>query len=135
MENMENYTVGEITSIIDEIESRIGKIEDKPLGEKPVSLKTKLEKIKVEKEKQKIDHDEKDHGLKLIIAYFLLSLLSIQATTIFILVFFEGFDFKKFHLDNYIFYILISGTLVESYFLVKIVVDHLFPKKKEKDKS
>ncbi|MEA2065196.1 MAG: hypothetical protein U9O66_02775 [Patescibacteria group bacterium] len=89
--------------------------------------------LRIKKLEDGIDRDKKDHELKLTIAYFLLGLLSIQAIIIFVLVFFEGFDVKKFYLDNYIFYILISGTLIESYFLVRIVVEHLFPKI-EKDK-
>lgn len=131
---MENYTVEEITSIIDKIESRIEKIKDEPLGEEPISLKAKLEKIKVEKEKQEIDHNEKDHRLKLGVACFLLGLLSIQTIFIFILISLQGFGFYNFELDNYIFYILISGTLIESYYLVKIVVEHLFPKTEDNKK-
>lgn len=77
-----------------------------------------------------IDRDKKDHELKLIIAYFLLGLLSIQMLFIFLIIVLQGscFQFWYFDLDEYIFYILISGTLVESYFLVRIVVEHLFPK-------
>lgn len=61
-------------------------------------------------------------------------LLFIQSITIFILVFFQGFKLGGFDLhDHTILNILVAGVLTESYFLVRIIVEHLFPTKKGKE--
>ena len=74
-------------------------------------------------------HEDEDHELKKDFARYLRALLLLQTGFIFVAIFLQGFRTAGFKLNNYIFYILISGTLIESYFLVKIVVNHLFPKK------
>lgn len=75
-------------------------------------------------------HEDEDHELKKGFAKYLRNLLLIQTVLIFVLIFFQAFKFLGFNLNDYIFYILISGTLIESYFLVQIIVRHLFPIKK-----
>ncbi len=91
------------------------------------SHESKIKELKVKKLTQDIENNKEDYGLKKKIAYFLMWLLSIQSIIIFGLIFLQGFKWKCFYLNDYIFYILISGTLIESYFLVRIVVQHLFP--------
>lgn len=87
------------------------------------------------KKNQKLAHDNQDHTLKIWTAIFLVVLLYLQSLAIFLLVFYQGFKFRGFDLDKYIFYILITGVLTESYFLVRIIVEHLFPKKDDKDEK
>ena len=57
---------------------------------------------------------------------FMVRFLVAQYGFIIIFLIFQGFGFLGFHLDNYIFYILIAGTLVQSYFLVRIIFQYLF---------
>lgn len=87
------------------------------------------------KKDQELNHNKQDHSLKIWTAIFLIFLLFLQSISIFVLVFLQGFKFKNFNLSEYIFYILISGVLTESYFLVKIVVRHLFPLKDGENES
>ena len=61
---------------------------------------------------------------------FMMCFLVIQYVVIVSFLVLQGFGMLDFHLDNYIFYILIAGTLVQSYFLVKIIFQYLFSPKK-----
>ena len=61
---------------------------------------------------------------------FMIMFLKKQYVVIVIFLFLQGFNLFNFHLDNYIFYILIAGTLVQSYFLVRIIFQYLFASKK-----
>jgi hypothetical protein len=72
--------------------------------------------------------DEDDHRLKQKIARFLIRFLTVQTAIIFVLIFFQGFALYSFNLNDYLFYILIAGTIIENYLLVRIIVEHLFPK-------
>lgn len=108
----------------------------KMLGLKSNTFEKKKEKSFEERKKElELDQIKKDHDLKISIAVFLKRMLLSQSLAIFVLVALQGFSWKKFKLDNYIFYILISGVLTESYFLVKIVVQHLFPSKDNGEKE
>ena len=57
---------------------------------------------------------------------FMKQFLTAQYVVIVLFLLAQGFRFKGFHLDNYIFYILIAGTLIQSYFLVRIIFQYLF---------
>ncbi len=61
---------------------------------------------------------------------FMTRFLMAQYFFILLFLFLQGFKIAGFHLDNYIFYILIGGTLVQSYFLVRIIFQYLFSSKK-----
>lgn len=61
---------------------------------------------------------------------FMMALLVIQYAVVVSLLVLQGFGWWGFKLDNLIFYFLISGTLAESYFLVRIIFQHLFSIKK-----
>jgi len=89
-----------------------------------------IESISFDKQKEEflLKKDKDDHELKKRVAWFLIGFLSIQTLLIFVLMVFQGFSLKGFRLDNYLFYILITGTIIENYFLVRIIVEHLFPK-------
>ena len=59
---------------------------------------------------------------------FLKWFLIIQSVVILLLVVFQGFGRFGFRLNDIIFYILIGGFPVETYLLVKIVCEYLFPR-------
>lgn len=99
-----------------------------PQYESPRPFKQKLDGVDARKKTQELEHDEKDHQLKEGFARYVKTLLVGQNLVIFFLIFWQGFGFYNFKLDNYIFYILISGTLIQSYFLVRIIIEHFFPK-------
>ena len=61
---------------------------------------------------------------------FMIRFLIAQYFFILLFLFLQGFEIWSFHLDNFIFYILIGGTLVQSYFLVRIIFQYLFSSKK-----
>lgn len=61
---------------------------------------------------------------------FIMILLVVQYGVVVFFLFAQGFGWWGFSLDNHIFYILIGGTLVQSYFLVRIIFQYLFSSKK-----
>ena len=61
-----------------------------------------------------------------IFSIFMLFFLSTQYVVIIAFLGFQGFEWFPFELDEYIFYILIAGTLVQSYFLVQIIFKYMF---------
>lgn len=58
---------------------------------------------------------------------FLTRLLILQSFVILALIVLQGFGWWSFELDNFIFYILIGGSLGQAYFLVKVMCKYLFP--------
>jgi hypothetical protein len=80
------------------------------------------------------DDVEGDIDLKWMIAKVVIGLLLAQTIIFFAIAFFQGLGFLpwwpyvlKFHLDEWSFRILISATLLETYYLMRIVVTYLFP--------
>ena len=65
-----------------------------------------------------------------IFSIFMLVFLSIQYGVIIAFLGFQGFGYYSFDLDEYIFYILIAGTLVQSYFLIQIIFKYMFSEKR-----
>ena len=57
---------------------------------------------------------------------FLKYLLIAQSIAIFGLIVLQGFGWWDFYLDKYIFYILIAGSLIQTYFLIRVVCKFLF---------
>ncbi len=80
------------------------------------------------------DDAEGDIKLKKFIAWVIISILCIQTALIFLISISQGLSFfpywpyvLHFHLDHWDFRILVSATLVETYYLMRIVVRYLFP--------
>jgi len=65
-----------------------------------------------------------------VFSKFMMRFLKVQYGVIIFFLFLQGFGVRGFYLDNYIFYILIAGTLVQSYFLIRIIFQYLFSPKK-----
>ncbi|HMH70525.1 MAG TPA: hypothetical protein VK502_03925 [Candidatus Saccharimonadales bacterium] len=88
--------------------------------------------IDEKKRKQKIDNDnaEKDQRLKTLTLVLLFAFLTLETIVIFVLAFFQGFGYNKFHLDEWSFKLVILATLGQITAMLTIAVTHLFPKKK-----
>ena len=52
--------------------------------------------------------------------------IAIQYSVLVLFIFLQGFKIVGFYLDEWIFYIFTSGTLVHSYLLIRIIFTHLF---------
>ena len=61
---------------------------------------------------------------------FIMILLVVQYGVVVFFLLTQGFSWQGFNLANRIFYILIGGTLAESYLLVRIIFQYLFSSKK-----
>ena len=53
--------------------------------------------------------------------------LWVQLAFLFTLLLFQGFKWHGFNLNDWAFGILANGTLVETFFIVRFIVVHLFP--------
>ena len=57
---------------------------------------------------------------------FMIAFLLIQYLVIISFLTLQGFSFKEFYLDNYIFYILIAGSLIQSHLSIRVIFQYLF---------
>lgn len=93
-----------------------------------------IEPVNIEKElerEKKLDNDNKESDIKLKIKTlnFLLIILITETFLIFLLSFFQGFSLKHFYLEEWSFRLLVSSTIIHIYFMLRIAVQYLFPKK------
>ena len=89
----------------------------------PPSFDTKMQDLGVLEKERSIE-------LRSEFSKFMKWLMVAQYIVIVIFLVLQGFGICEFSLDNYIFYILITGTLVQSYFLVRIIFQYLFSPRK-----
>ena len=85
-------------------------------------LKKKMGNLGIEEKKDTIKWRSK-------FSEFMMIFLLVQYLVIVTFLALQGFNLWGFNLDNYIFYILVGGTLVQSYLLVRIIFQYLFSKK------
>ena len=77
---------------------------------------------------QELDLKERVEVMKWrnLLSNFMIRFLYVQYVIIVAFLVLQGFHVLPFHLDNWIFYILISGTFVQSCFLVRIIFKYMF---------
>ena len=78
-----------------------------------------------------LSQDDQDRGqrreLQKSIQWKVFITLWAQLGTLFVLMLLQGFRFQGFVLNDWAFGILVNGTLIETFFLVRFIVSHLFP--------
>ena len=109
-------------SFQNEYESVVDKLQY--IGE--ISKEFKSRSYKEIKEVLEVQERKSAMAWRNVFSKFMKWFLIVQYSVILLFLFLQGFKFYDFHLDNYIFYILIGGTLVQSYFLVRIIFKYLF---------
>lgn len=61
-------------------------------------------------------------------------LLWVQLFFLFALLLLQGFRFQGFQLNEWAFGILVNGALIQTFFIVRFIVAHLYPQSKETKK-
>jgi len=83
-------------------------------------------------EKAKLENEALQQDIKLkkytLIALF--GFLTVETALIFVMTFFQGFEFGNFSLEEWSFRLLISATITQITVMLLIAVRHLFPQKK-----
>lgn len=82
-----------------------------------------------EAEEQVRKDRENDRALKGQTHISIFKILRWQIVGVFALMLLQGFHVWGFKLDQWAFGIFLNGTLVQTYFLVRFIVEHLYPKK------
>lgn len=93
--------------------------------QKQKSIDDRMKEIKLEDAKQDVD-------LKRLVAKFLISVLITETVALFAIVFFQGFGI--FSIDEWSLRTLVGATLLQTYGMLKIVVEYLFSKPGENKK-
>ena len=89
-----------------------------------------MEIAKVEREQLKNRDFRQDIKLKKMTLLALLIFLGIETFGIFFVALCQGFNFKGFALEEWSFKLLVGATLAQTYLMLKVAVDYLFPKEK-----
>ena len=110
------------------VDNRDRVVRDEVVIEGEESFDEQFRKLGVQ-EKGEILSSKKNWSRYMMIA------LALQYFILVVFMVFQGFGTWGFYLDNWIFYIFISGTFVESCFLVRIIFVHLFSKKEQSNKK
>lgn len=86
----------------------------------------------VAEERGKLENQafQQDIILKKETLIILFIFLAFETIIIFLFSFFQGISFLQFHLEEWSFKLLITATLLQITYMVKIAVQHLFPNKK-----
>lgn len=86
----------------------------------------------VAEERGKLENQafEQDIILKRDTLVILFIFLAFETIIIFLFSFFQGISFSHFHLEEWSFKVLVTATLLQITYMVKIAVQHLFPNKK-----
>lgn len=74
---------------------------------------------------------EQDIRLKKITLIILFIFLGLETISIFSFAYLQGVNLQHFHLDEWSFKLLVTATLLQITYMVKIAVQHLFPQKKD----
>lgn len=107
-------------------------ISDKETFTRATAVKPRLnmEEEVVRAENLKNTAFEQDIRLKKITLIILFIFLGLETISVFLFAFLQGVTFQHFHLDEWSFKLLVSATLLQITYMVKIAVQHLFPNKK-----
>lgn len=104
--------------------------------QKPKTVEQRTKEAQARVQEARAEDAEGDIKLKKKIARVIISILIAQTVLIFYIAISQGLGMlvyfnwpTSFHLEEWSFRILISGTLVETYYLMRIVVTYLFPKR------
>ena len=89
-----------------------------------------MELARVEREQLKNRDFRQDIKLKKMTLLALLIFLGIETFGVFFVALCQGFKFKGFALEEWSFKLLVSATLAQTYLMLKVAVDYLFPKEK-----
>ena len=111
------------------------KIRKEDFSNRVENILSKLQRLQMGR--QRYSHDEKLQELEIEemmevmkwrdrLSKFMIWFLCVQYVIIVAFLVLQGFPIWSFHLDNWIFYILISGTFVQSCFLVRIIFKYMF---------
>ncbi len=79
--------------------------------------------------KLKNDAIEQDQELKVNTLKILLYFLGVETLVIFVISFFQGFNFFDFYLDELSFRTILISTIIQITAMLTIAVQHLFPKR------
>lgn len=103
------------------------------------TLDERSEEAEARKKEAEADDAEGDVELKKMIAKVIIAILVIQTLLIFVISISQGVGYfpllprpSAFSLGEWDFRTLIAGTLIETYFLMRIVVSYLFPNRQSK---
>lgn len=94
---------------------------------KPGTAEERIEEAKAKEQELKNTDKEQDISLKKFTARFLFVLLTIEIIAAFALVFLKGFSVVI--LDDSMLNILLTGTLAQTAYMVRIVIAYLFPRR------
>ncbi len=102
-------------------------------SQSPVSLGNLTTESEQEAEKEQDREDrKKDRELKEKTHSAVFKILRWQIIGLFVLMLLQGWGFWGFSLNQWAFGVFLNGTLVQTYFLVRFIVEHLYPKKDTK---
>lgn len=101
------------------------------LAKHPKTLAPGLTKsaISEAEEEQNRKDREKDRELKEKTHSAVFRILIAQIIGLFVLMLLQGWGLWGFGLNQWAFGVFLNGTLVQTYFLVRFIVEHLYPKK------
>lgn len=72
---------------------------------------------------------DQDRILKRSVKNWTFRILAAELGAMFVLIFLNGSGWRGFHVNDVIFGIFINGILIQTYGVVRIISEHLFPKK------
>ena len=89
------------------------------------TFSSKAEKARQEKIRNDILEGDQKMKRNSLIALFIF--LSLETVAVFVIVFFQGFMFYGFNIEEWNFRLVISGTLIQITAMLKVAIKHLFP--------
>ena len=76
-------------------------------------------------------YNDQHLGFRKSIKNHVLTILYIEIGFLMLLIIFQGFHFWRFNLNDWVFGLFVNGALIQTFFLIRHIVTHLFPSRKE----
>jgi hypothetical protein len=104
------------------------------LNERPKTTRERTADAEARKKEAEADDAEGDIKLKKMIAYVIIGILIAQSGIVFWISVSQGLKYLLFRggafdMEEWSFRILVSATLIQTYYLMRIVVSYLFPRR------
>ncbi len=93
-----------------------------------------IEQAQTDREHLKNKDLRQDIDLKRMTLMALLVLLALETMGVFVVALCQGFQVSGFKLEEWSFKLVVTATLLQTYMMLKIAVDYLFPRDKTQEK-
>lgn len=80
-----------------------------------------------EKEKEKLASRKQNRGLRRCFGWIIIGTLWVELLFLGALILMQGFGLNGFKLNQWVFGFFVNGALLQTFFLVRVVLNNLFP--------